>query len=100
MDTDLLNKDIGEAKAARERLGVGMPEVRAIHKRMKLPAQQGGTHIKTFREYMIWYRHACQNVGSYSAHVDLQKCICSSQITSKVIALIRLAAISQGEPIQ
>ena len=36
MEIDLLNKDVSDAKNARDRLGIGMPEVRAIHKRMKL----------------------------------------------------------------
>ena len=71
MDSDLLMKDSAEAKNARTYLGLGMPEVRAIHKRMKLTAVQGGGHIKTFREYMAWYRQACRMIGSYSAHVDL-----------------------------
>ena len=52
LDTDLLNKDIADSKQARERLGIGMPEVRAIHKRMKLQAQHGGIHAKTLREYI------------------------------------------------
>ena len=37
LDSDLLNKDLSESKNARNTLGIGMPEVRAIHKRMKLP---------------------------------------------------------------
>ena len=37
LDCDLLNKDLSESKNARNTLGIGMPEVRAIHKRMKLP---------------------------------------------------------------
>ena len=77
-----------------------MPEVRAIHKRMKLPKHKGGSNIKTFREYIEWYRSACELVGSYGAHVDLQKCVCSSQRTAKLIALIRLAAIQLGQPIE
>lgn len=71
MDTDLLSKDSAEAKNARSYLGLGMPEIRAIHKRMKLTAHQGGGHIKTFREYMEWYRQQCLMIGSYGAHVDL-----------------------------
>lgn len=37
LDSDLLDKDFSESKNARNILGIGMPEVRAIHKRMKLP---------------------------------------------------------------
>jgi hypothetical protein len=36
LDVDLLNKDFVDSKNARANLGIGMPEVRAIHKRMKL----------------------------------------------------------------
>ena len=100
LDADLLNKDLTDSKNARSSLGIGMPEVRAIHKRMKLPKYQGGAHIKTFREYIEWYRSACEIAGSYGAHVDLQKCVCSSQRTAKIIALIRLAAIQLGQPIE
>ena len=78
-----------------------MPEVRAIQKRMKLApnVEHSGGFVKTFREYIMWYRAACQRIGSYGAHVDLQKCVCSSQRTAKIIGLIRLAAIKMGEPI-
>ena len=101
LDIDLLDKDLADAKNARNHLGIGMPEVRAIHKRMKLASNspQGG-NIQSFREYIEWYRQACQQVGSYGAHVDLQKCVCSSQRTAKLIALMRLAAIMMGQPIQ
>jgi hypothetical protein len=74
----LLNKEISDSKNARISLGIGMPEVRAINKRMKLPKHLGGGHAKTFREYIEWYRHSCQMMGSYGAHVDLQKSVCSS----------------------
>ena len=47
-----------------------MPEVRAINKRMKL-TQNTKAGIKTFREYVHWYRTACDQIGSYGAHVDL-----------------------------
>lgn len=36
LDIDLLDKDSADSKNARSQLGIGMPEVRAIHKRMKL----------------------------------------------------------------
>jgi hypothetical protein len=55
MDSDLLDKELTDSKAARTALGIGMPEVRAIHTRMKVRGQ----HVKTFREYMEWYRQAC-----------------------------------------
>lgn len=73
LDVDLLSKDLTDAKQARTQLGIGMPEVRAIHKRMKLAPniEYSGGHIKTFREYIMWYRTACQHIGSYGAHVDL-----------------------------
>lgn len=77
LDADLLNKDTGASKQARNLLGIGMPEVRAIHKRMKL-SQHTQAGVKTFREFIHWYRSACKMVGSYGAHVDLQKCVCSS----------------------
>lgn len=67
LDSDLLSKDLSDSKSARSSLGIGMPEVRAIHKRMKVRGQ----HVKTFREYIEWYRNACSMSGSYGAHVDL-----------------------------
>ena len=77
-----------------------MPEVRALNKRMKIQRPQGGSSfIKSFYDYINWYRIACKMTGSYTAYVDLQKCICSGQRTNKVVALIRLAAIQIGEPI-
>ena len=33
MDTDLLDKDSHDSKSARFQLGLGMPELRAFHKR-------------------------------------------------------------------
>ena len=99
LDVDLLDKDYQDSKNARQSLGLGMPEVRAIHRRMKLPNSLGGTHVKTFREYIEWYKVSCNQVGSYGAHVNLQKCVISSPITAKLIALIRLAAIQMGQPI-
>jgi len=70
LDADLLDKDSADSKNARNYLGIGMPEVRAIHKRMKL-SQHTKAGVKTLREYMHWYRTACKMIGSYGAHVDL-----------------------------
>lgn len=64
LHADLLDKDNADSKAARHALGIGMPEVRAIHKRMKLSRPQGGsTLIKSFYEYIQWYRLACKISG-------------------------------------
>ena len=101
LDCDLTKKDLSDSKSARAILGLGMPEVRAIYNRLKINANisQNGGNIKTFRQYIEWYRQTCNRNGSYGAHVDMQKCLYSSQLTAKVIALIRLASIQMGQPI-
>ena len=71
LDADLLDKDNLLSKQARTALGIGMPEVRAIQHRMKLPKFHGGMHCRSVRDYIDWYRQACKVNGSYGAHVDL-----------------------------
>jgi hypothetical protein len=87
LDVSLLEKDAVESKQARHHLGLGMPEARAIHKR---------NQTSTFREVINWYRSYSQMQGDKEAQNELQRAICSSQITAKIVALIILAGRDIG----
>lgn len=83
----LLEKDVVESKQARHHLGLGMPEARAINKR---------NQTTTFRELINWYSVYSQTQGEKEAQMELQRAICSSQITAKIVALIILTARDLG----
>ena len=87
LDVSLLEKDVIESKQARHHLGLGMPEARAIHKR---------NQTSTIRELINWYRSYSQMQGEKEAQMELQRAICSSQITAKIVALIILTARDLG----
>ena len=84
IDTNLVEKDLPESKQARHHLGLGMPEARALLKRH---------HVKTFREIIQWYSNNKEIQGEKETQNELQKVICSSQITAKIIAIIILTGI-------
>ena len=87
LDVTLLEKDVIESKQARHHLGLGMPEARAINKR---------NQATSFREFINWYRLYSQAHGEKEAQNELQRAICSSQITAKIVALIILTARDIG----
>ena len=72
LHSDLLNKDHADSVQARYLLGIGLLETQSINKRLQLTRPQGGsTHIKTFYEYIAWYRSVCNLNGSESANLKL-----------------------------
>ncbi|CDW81565.1 soss complex subunit b1 [Stylonychia lemnae] len=87
LDVNLLEKDTLESKHARHHLGLGMPEVRAIQKR---------NNASTMREIIEWYRQHSSSNGQYETHLELQRSICSSQLTTKMISLILLTGHGLG----
>ena len=82
MDVSFVEKDLPESKQARHHLGLGMPEARALQKRCG---------VSTFRELARWYLTLTQHVGDAQAQSELQKVVCSSAVTVKLVALILLA---------
>lgn len=87
LDVNLLEKDSLESKHARHHLGIGMPEVRAIQKRNR---------TSTMRDMIGWYQNSASAIGEQQTQLELQKSICSSQRTIKLVAIIVLAAAKLG----
>eukprot|EP00347_Sterkiella_histriomuscorum_P016569 403352695 len=87
LDVSLIDKDQLESKHARHHLGLGMPEARAIFKR---------NGVQTMREIIEWYKNSCQQNGQGETQIEVQRSICSSQLTCKIISLILLTGHALG----
>ena len=48
------------------------------------------------RELVEWYREWSNSRGDYETHMELQRAVCSSQLTAKLIAMVVLTGQGLG----